>query len=82
MKSWSLGILIMCVVYPIVISVNYVFQKLFPDSIVAPIPIFIFALFAGSVYYRTRRFMTTLGMHMTLNFISFILLLILIYQSA
>lgn len=82
MKSWSLGILIMCVVYPIVISVNYAFQKLFPDSIVAPIPIFIFALFAGSVYYRSRHFMTTLGMHMTLNFTSFILLLILIYQSA
>ena len=82
MKSWSLGILIMCVIYPIVISVNYAFQKLFPDSIVAPIPIFIFALFAGSVYYRSRHFMTTLGMHMTLNFTSFILLLILIYQSA
>ena len=81
-KSWILGILFMGVVYPFVISINYVSQKLFPDTIVAPIPIFVFALIAGSVYYRTRRFATTIGMHMTLNFISFILLLILIYQSA
>ncbi len=81
MKSWGRGILLMCGVYPLVVVVNVVCQKYFPDVIVAPIPIFVFALIAGSVYYRSRRYATTIGMHMTLNFISFILLLILIYQS-
>ena len=78
LKSWGFGILLMLLGSPIIFGVNRLAENLFPEAIVAPIPIFILALYLGFVYYRYKRFATILGMHMTLNFISFVTLMSLV----
>ena len=65
---------------PFILGLNKAAESLFPDVIVAPIPIFFFALYLGYVYYRIRKFAVVLGMHMTLNFISFATLMALVLR--
>ena len=59
---------------PIILVVNLLAQSIFPESIVAPIPIFIFALAEGIVYFRTHSYPTVVGMHVALNVGSFAIL--------
>ncbi len=65
---------------PIILVVNLLAQSIFPDVIVAPIPIFIFALAEGFAYFHTRSFPTVVGMHVALNFGSFAILFATITQ--
>ena len=80
-RHWSQGVFLLAIGAPIVFGVNAFCERLFPDAIVAPIPIFIFALYEGVVYYRSHRFATILGMHMALNFISFVTLMALVLEG-
>ena len=82
LKSWILGVLLLLVGAPMVLGINAAAERLFPDVIVAPIPIFVFAMYLGFVYYRVRKFATVLGMHMALNFVSFVQLMALVLKSA
>ena len=80
LQSWGQGVLLMILGAPFIIGLNKAAESLFPDVIVAPIPIFFFALYLGYVYYRIRKFAVVLGMHMTLNFISFATLMALVLR--
>lgn len=79
--DWSKGALLLLLFSPLIFGLNAAATELFPESIVAPIPIFFFALVEGVVYFRTKRFATILGMHMTLNFCSFAILMRLIVNA-
>ena len=81
LKSWSVGVLLLLLGAPIILGINVIAERLFPDVIVAPIPIFVFALYLGFVYYRSRKFATILGMHMALNLVSFIQLMALVLEE-
>lgn len=59
---------------PFVYIVQNTFKTLLPGYIVDPAPIFIFALWEGFVYYRTHSYPTVIGMHVGLNFSSFLIL--------
>ena len=81
LKSWSVGVLLLLLGAPVILGINRISELVFPDVIVAPIPIFVFALYLGFVYYRSKQFATVLGMHMTLNFISFVTLITLVLKE-
>ncbi|MBQ7815643.1 MAG: CPBP family intramembrane metalloprotease [Thermoguttaceae bacterium] len=59
---------------PVVFGANAALRSLFPNAIVDPLPIFLFALAEGVVYWRLRRYATVVGMHVALNATSFALL--------
>lgn len=59
---------------PLVFGTNAALRFLFPNAIVDPLPIFLFALTEGVVYWRIRRYATVVGMHVALNATSFALL--------
>lgn len=59
---------------PLVFGANAALRFLFPNAIVDPLPIFLFALAEGVVYWRIRRYATVVGMHVALNATSFALL--------
>ena len=73
-KEWFRGVCLQLYATPILLFVNAFLNNLFPSVIVAPIPIFLFAIYEGYVYIKTRSYPTVVGMHMTLNFVSFVLL--------
>lgn len=73
-KEFYRGMVLFLVIMPIVYSVKAVFQQALPESVVDPAPIFLFALWEGLVYYRTRSYPTVVGMHVGLNFTSFLFL--------
>ncbi len=68
------GVAAFAFVAPIVFGANAALRSLFPNAIVDPLPIFIFALAEGVVYWRIRRYATVVGMHVALNATSFALL--------
>lgn len=59
---------------PVIFGANAALRSLFPNAIVDPLPIFLFALAEGVVYWRIRRYATVVGMHVALNATSFALL--------
>lgn len=75
---WSQGVGLLALGAPFIFGVSHFCEQMFPGTIVAPIPILIFALYEGVVYYRSHQFATILGMHMTLNFVSFVTLMSLV----
>ena len=81
LKSWCVGVILLLLGAPLILGINVFAERLFPDVIVAPIPIFVFAVYLGFVYYRSRKFATVLGMHMALNFISFVTLMTLVLKE-
>ena len=68
------GVVVFAFIAPVVFGANATLRLLFPNAIVDPIPIFIFALAEGVVYWRLRRYATVVGMHVALNATSFALL--------
>ena len=68
------GVVVFAFIAPVVFGANATLRLLFPNAIVDPIPIFIFALAEGVVYWRLRRYATVVGMHVALNATSFTLL--------
>jgi len=49
---------------------------LFPDTVTDPAPLLVFSLALGILYYRTRRLLTCLTLHMSMNAVSFFLMLL------
>ncbi len=68
------GVAAFAFVAPFVFGTNAALRNLFPNAIVDPVPIFVFALAEGVVYWRTRRYATVVGMHVALNGTSFAIL--------
>lgn len=68
------GVAAFAFIAPIVFGANAALRSLFPNAIVDPLPIFLFALAEGVVYWRLRRYATVVGMHVALNATSFALL--------
>lgn len=68
------GIAVFAFIAPVVFGANAALRSLFPNAIVDPLPIFLFALAEGVVYWRIRRYATVVGMHVALNATSFLLL--------
>lgn len=68
------GVAAFVFIAPIVFGANAGLRSLFPNAIVDPAPIFLFALAEGVVYWRLRRYATVVGMHVALNATSFALL--------
>ena len=73
-KEWLRGVYLQMYATPVLLFFAKIAQELFPGTIVAPIPIFFFALYEGYVYFKTRSYPTVVGMHMTLNFVRFTVL--------
>ncbi len=74
LKDFYRGVVLYLIASPIILGVNVIAQKIFPNMIVAPIPIFLFAIWNGFIYYQTRRYATCVGTHVALNFTSFVFL--------
>ncbi len=74
LKDFYQGVVLYLIAAPIILGVNVIAQKIFPNAIVAPIPIFLFALWNGFIYYQTRQYATCVGTHVALNFTSFVIL--------
>lgn len=68
------GVAAFAFIAPFVFGANFALRTLFPNAIVDPLPIFLFALAEGVVYWRIRRYATVVGMHVALNATSFSLL--------
>lgn len=68
------GVAAFAFIAPIIFGANAALRSLFPNAIVDPFPIFLFALAEGVVYWRLRRYATVVGMHVALNATSFALL--------
>lgn len=68
------GVAVFAFIAPVVFGANAALRSLFPNAIVDPLPIFLFALAEGVVYWRIRRYATVVGMHVALNGTSFALL--------
>ncbi|MBR5243759.1 MAG: CPBP family intramembrane metalloprotease [Thermoguttaceae bacterium] len=68
------GVAAFAFIAPFVFGANAALRSLFPNAIVDPLPIFLFALAEGVVYWRIRRYATVVGMHVALNATSFVLL--------
>lgn len=68
------GVAAFAFIAPFVFGANFALRSLFPNAIVDPAPIFLFALAEGVVYWRIRRYATVVGMHVALNATSFSLL--------
>lgn len=68
------GVAAFAFIAPVVFGANAALRSLFPNAIVDPLPIFLFALAEGVVYWRLRRYATVVGMHVALNATSFALL--------
>lgn len=68
------GVAAFAFIAPVVFGANAGLRFLFPNAIVDPFPIFLFALAEGVVYWRIRRYATVVGMHVALNATSFALL--------
>jgi membrane protease YdiL (CAAX protease family) len=68
------GVAAFAFIAPIIFGANAGLRSLFPNAIVDPAPIFLFALAEGVVYWRLRRYATVVGMHVALNATSFALL--------
>jgi len=68
------GAAVFAFIAPVVFGANAALRSLFPNAIVDPLPIFLFALAEGVVYWRIRRYATVVGMHVALNATSFALL--------
>ncbi len=68
------GVAAFAFIAPIIFGANAALRSLFPNAIVDPLPIFLFALAEGVVYWRIRRYATVVGMHVALNATSFALL--------
>lgn len=68
------GVVAFAFIAPVVFGANAALRSLFPNAIVDPFPIFLFALAEGVVYWRIRRYATVVGMHVALNATSFALL--------
>lgn len=59
---------------PLVLTLNYCLQKLFPESVVDPIPLFFLALVLGALFYKTRRIQSSIILHALFNGLSFFVL--------
>ncbi|MBP3557797.1 MAG: CPBP family intramembrane metalloprotease [Thermoguttaceae bacterium] len=68
------GVAVFAFIAPLIFGANAALRFLFPNAIVDPFPIFLFALAEGVVYWRLRRYATVVGMHVALNATSFALL--------
>lgn len=68
------GVAAFAFIAPVIFGANAALRSLFPNAIVDPFPIFLFALAEGVVYWRIRRYATVVGMHVALNGTSFALL--------
>ncbi len=68
------GVVAFAFIAPVIFGANAALRSLFPNAIVDPLPIFLFALAEGVVYWRIRRYATVVGMHVALNGTSFALL--------
>lgn len=68
------GVAVFAFIAPVIFGANAALRSLFPNAIVDPLPIFLFALAEGVVYWRIRRYATVVGMHVALNGTSFALL--------
>ena len=73
-KAFYRGAVLYFYSMPFVYMVKAAFQLALPGCVVDPAPIFVFALWEGFVYYRTHSYATVVGMHVALNFTSFLFL--------
>ena len=84
--AWGAFLLLFVILIPIVI-VNYTVQTLaktdgaaqlgISSRMVDPIPLFLFAMLLGTLYYRTRRFASVFFLHALFNLFFFLVLLYL-----
>jgi membrane protease YdiL (CAAX protease family) len=61
---------------PLILSVNLLLRNNFPDKITDPIPLFIFSIILGLLYYRTGRLLPCVTLHALLNGFSFAVILL------
>ncbi|MBR5759578.1 MAG: CPBP family intramembrane metalloprotease [Thermoguttaceae bacterium] len=73
-KEFYRGAVLYLYSMPIVYFVKTAFQLALPGYVVDPAPILVFALWEGFVYYKTHSYPTVVGMHVGLNFTSFLFL--------
>lgn len=74
LKEFYRGAVLYFYSMPVVYLAKGAFQLALPECVVDPAPIFVFALWEGFVYYKTHSYPTVVGMHVALNFTSFLFL--------
>lgn len=78
LREFFRGMVLFVFCMPFVYIVKTLLQTAVPNMIVDPVPILIFALFEGVVYYRTHSYPTVVGIHFGLNATSALFLLLAI----
>jgi len=59
---------------PVIYGLNIVLSLLLPKSIAPdPLSLFFLAIVLGTIYYRTRRIVPSISLHMSLNFTSLVM---------
>jgi membrane protease YdiL (CAAX protease family) len=61
---------------PLVFGVNLLLRINFPNQITDPIPLFIFSIILGLLYYRTGRLLPCVTLHALLNGFSFVVIIL------
>lgn len=69
------GVTAFLIMAPVLYLLNFSLQHYFPNWVSDPIPVGLFALGLGVVYYRTRRYSIVVAMHAALNLTGVIALL-------
>lgn len=64
------GMFAFLLIFPLLILTMVLLHYYFPDQITDPIPLFIFAIGLGILYWRTHRFSSIVAMHASLNLYS------------
>lgn len=70
------GVIAFFMILPILALVRIQMFIFFPNIVTDPIPIFVFAIALGLLFERTGRFVSIVAMHATLNFCSFLMILL------
>ena len=74
LKDFFRGTFLFVYFAPCVYALHIAAQTILTNVVVDPLPIFLFALFSGVVYYRTHSYPAVVGIHVGLNFTSFLCL--------
>ncbi|MDR0705939.1 MAG: CPBP family intramembrane metalloprotease [Planctomycetaceae bacterium] len=74
--DWAVAAGTFIVSAPLILSVHFLLRNNFPDKITDPIPLFIFSMILGLLYYRTGRLLPCVVLHALLNGFSFAVILL------
>ncbi len=72
--EFARGAILFCFSLPLIYLTQNALKNILPNVVVDPVPILVFALWEGVVFFKTHSYPTVVGMHVGLNFTSLLFL--------